>query len=342
LKTETSTKERLGPVLLKRVGFFSSTHHISPIIVLIGFVLAGLYPILSGASPTSLFEFTPYFMWIVLAESWNVCGGFAGLLNLGLVGFFALGAFVTGFAMLNGVTVIPALLFAGLIGGVLALVLVPAFRLRSDYFAIGTLVVPFMLKPIVEAIFHNNTNFSIPRADLLSPIELYYLGISLAIVTIFAIYLIMQTRIGLALRAIGDQEEASSSLGINTLLYKTIALVISGFIAAIGGGYFLQHISIDSTLFENLDYSLFPIFMVIIGGIGTFEGPIVGAVLFSAVTYELNGFFPGTSYDVLIFSVLIMIFAVALPRGIVPWLRSRIQALRQSRVALHSLENSPA
>jgi branched-chain amino acid transport system permease protein len=324
--------DRRHPAIMqfRKIGLFTRRHTFSPAIVLVGLTLAGAYPIVSGASPTSLFEYTPYFMWIVLAESWNICGGYAGLLNLGLVGFFAIGAFVTGFAMANGLTVAPALIVAGLIGGLLGLVLIPAFRLRSDYFAIGTLVIPFMLKPIVEAVFPRS-NFSVPGGELLNPIQLYYLGLGVAAISIFGTYLVMQTRIGVALRAIGDQETASSSLGVNTILYKTIALVLSGFLAAVAGGYFLQHISIDSTLFENLNYSLFPIFMVIIGGIGTFEGPIVGAVLFSVITYALNGIFPGTSYDVLLFSVVIMLVAVALPKGIVPSIRKRLQKSR-SRV----------
>ena len=319
-------RKSLSLTQFKKIGLFTSRHSISPAIVLVGLILTGIYPIVTGASPASLFEYTPYFMWIALAVSWNICGGYAGLLNLGLVGFFALGAFVTGFAMSNGLTVGPALIIAGAIGGLLGLVLVPTFRLRSDYFAIGTLVVPFMLKPIVEAVLPRS-NFSIQRGELLSSIQLYYLGLSIAAISIFGTYLIMRTRIGMALRAIGDQESASSSLGINTLFYKTIALVLSGFVAAVAGGYFLQHISIDSTLFENLNYSLFPIFMVIIGGIGTFEGPIIGAVLFSVVTYELNGIFPGTSYDVLLFSVVIMFVAVAVPRGIVPWIRGRLHSV---------------
>ncbi len=321
--TREGNSNRRGLVSrLGNLGLVGSGYKISPIIVLVALIVAGLYPILSGSSPTSLLEYTPYFMWIVLAESWNFCGGYAGLLNLGLVGFFALGAFVTGFAMVSGIPVLPALLIAGVIGALLGLLLVPTFRLRSDYFAIGTLVIPFMLKPIVEAVFPT-TNFSVPRGELLNPIQLYYLGFGMTAISIFGVYLMMQSRIGIALRATGDQEIASSSLGINILLYKTVALAASGFIAAVAGGFFLQHISIDSTLFENLNYSLFPIFMVIIGGIGTFEGPIVGAVLFSGISYTLNSYFPGTSYDVLVFSLVIMFVAVILPNGIVPWIRNR-------------------
>src|SRR5579863_1135043 len=115
--TREGNSNRRGLVSrLGNLGLVGSGYKISPIIVLVALIVAGLYPILSGSSPTSLLEYTPYFMWIVLAESWNFCGGYAGLLNLGLVGFFALGAFVTGFAMVSGIPVLPALLIAGVIG----------------------------------------------------------------------------------------------------------------------------------------------------------------------------------------------------------------------------------
>jgi branched-chain amino acid transport system permease protein len=298
-------------------GLVVRSNRFSPAIVLVGILVAALYPFLIKTNPNVLGFFATYFMWIALAESWNLGGGFAGLLNLGLVAFFALGAFVSGFAMFAGFAFLPSLILGGLAGGILGLALTPTFRLRSDYFAIATLVVPFMLKPIIEAVFPR-TNFSTPSGEILNPSQLYYAGLAIVAITIFGIFLMMRSRIGMALRAIGDEEVASSSVGINILLYKTMALVFSGFIAAIAGGYYGEHIAIDSTLFENLTFSLFPIFMVIIGGIATFEGPIVGSVLFSLIFYTLNTDFPGSTYDVVVFSLVIMFVAVLLPRGIVP------------------------
>jgi branched-chain amino acid transport system permease protein len=312
---EGSDIVRVG--VLSKIGLFNKNHEVSPMIVLVGLLIVGLYPLFIQPGSTSLTEYAPYFVWIILAESWNLSGGYAGLLNLGLVAFFALGAFVTGFEELVGLGLIPALLIAGIIGAVLAIILIPTLRLRSDYFAIGSLVIPFMLKPIVEVVFPR-TSFFVPGNDILTSASLYYLGLLVAGISIFGIYLIMRSRIGMALRAIGNEEAAAQASGINTLKYKAIALILSAFLASIAGGYFLQHISVDSSIFSDFSYSLFPIFMVIIGGIGTFEGPIVGAVLFSVISYALNNAFPNTTYDVLLFSVIIMVVAVLVPRGIVP------------------------
>ena len=117
----------------------------------------------------------------------------------------------------------------------------------------------------------------------------------------------------------GDDESAAASLGVNILLYKTVALVFSGFIAGIAGAYYLQFIgSASTTLFENLNYSLFPIFMVIIGGAGTFEGPIIGAVIFGIIDYYSPTLFSNSTADTLVFSIVIMAVAVLLPKGIFP------------------------
>ena len=301
---------------------------------MVGLLLAASYPLMLKANLDSVLVYVPYFTWIILAESWNIAGGYAGLLNLGLVGSFALGAFTSAFSLSMGYPLIASMLLGGLSGVVLALFLVPTFRLRNDYFAIATLVVPFMLKPIVEAIFRRPT-FTIPRSEAPPAVDLYYTGLLLAALSIFGIFFLMRSRAGIALRAIGDSEIASSSLGINILLYKTIALVASGFLAALAGSFFIQYISIDSSLFLNLNYSLFPIFMVIIGGIGTFEGPILGAILFSLINYTLNNEFPGSTFDVLVFSLVIMVVAVLLPRGIVPYARRVLRKLQRRVLASH-------
>lgn len=304
--------------IVSNLGFFRSSHYISPIVVFIGIAVAFVYGnVFMRGNPNALLLYFPFFVWIILAESWNIAGGYAGLLNLGLVAFFGLGSFVAGAAMESGVSYPISLLLSGMSGTVLALLLIPTFRLRSDYFAIGTLAIPFIVKPITEVV-GKSSNYATPVNDILSPLSQYNLGVLLTGASIFAIFLLMQSRIGIALRAIGDDESASASLGVNPLLYKTFALCVSGFVGALAGGYFIQHFSFNTTGFEDLTYSLFPIFMVIVGGIGTFEGPIVGALIFSVINYSVNADFPGTAYDVLLFSLVIMIVAVLVPKGLVP------------------------
>jgi branched-chain amino acid transport system permease protein len=311
-------KTRSIRALISHVGVFGNNHYISPIIALIGIAIAFAYGnVVMRGDPNALLLYFPFFVWIILAESWNIAGGYAGLLNLGLVAFFGLGSFVAGAAMADGVPYVTSLLLSGISGAILGVALLPTFRLRSDYFAIGTLVIPFIIKPITELV-GRSSNYATPVSDILSPLLQYNLGLLITTLSIFAIFLLMRSRIGIALRAVGDDETASASLGVNILMYKTVALVVSGFIGALAGGYFIQHFSFNTTTFGDFTYSLFPIFMVIVGGIGTFEGPIAGALIFSVINYTVNADFPGTAYDVLLFSLVIMVVAVLVPKGLIP------------------------
>jgi branched-chain amino acid transport system permease protein len=295
---------------------------VSLLIILAGLLVAGLYPItLPSRSLNSLNLYTIYFVWILLAESWNLAGGYAGLLNLGLVAFFALGGVVASLALASGLPFIVAVLMAGIAGSLAGLALTPTFRLRSFYFAMATLAIPLIIKPIVE-FSTNRTDFGVPESAISGSITLYYLGFGMAGLTIFGVYLLVRSRVGIALRAIGDDEMGSASIGINVLYYKMIALVVSGFLASTAGAYYLQVIgTVNTTLFLDLNFSLFPIFMVIIGGLATFEGPIVGAIIFSVINYWLTSNFPGSTLDTLVLSLMIIIVAVFLPRGILPSLR---------------------
>lgn len=291
-------------------------------------MVAGLYPLTEPQSSLNFLDvFAIYFVWIVLAESWNLVGGYAGLLNLGSVAFFALGSVTGALAFRSGLPAFVSIPVAGLSGALAALALTPTFRLRSFYFAMATLVVPLIFKPLVEYAT-NTTIYVLPLSAISTPEILYYTGLVLTGLTIFGVYFLTRSRVGMALRAVSDDEVGSASIGINVLYYKTIALVVSGFLAAAAGAFYLQILGdVDTTLFLNLNFSLFPIFMVIIGGLATFEGPIFGAIVFSLLDYWLTSALPGSTIDTFILSLLIIVVAVFLPKGVLPSLRSLIRRI---------------
>src|SRR5207245_5665815 len=132
----------------------------SQITLLISLFFAAAYSLtLSTEGSRVLSLYAIYFMWISLAESWNLVGGYAGLLNLGISAFFALGGVVGALALFDGFPFIISLLLAGFAGAILGVALIPTFARRSLYFAIDTLVVPLLVKPMVE--------FLVNRADFI-------------------------------------------------------------------------------------------------------------------------------------------------------------------------------
>jgi len=321
--SETLVPKSTSPHNPTRTSEFFGSFPISPLLVLAGLAVAGLYPlIVPPRDLNSLDVYAIYFVWVTLAESWNLVGGYAGLLNLGLVAFFALGAVVGDIALMTGFPLIVSILLAGLAGSSAGLALTPTFRLRSFYFAMATLVIPLVFKPLVE-LFTNVTIFAVPGNSISPPIPLYYTGLAMVSLTILGVYLLVRSRVGVALRAMSDDEVGSASIGINVLYYKTVALLVSGFVASATGAYYLQILgNVDTTLFLNLNFSLFPIFMVIIGGLATFEGPIFGALVFSIIDYWLTSVLRGSTLDTFILSLLIIIVAIFLPKGVLPSVRS--------------------
>src|SRR2546430_14178176 len=194
----------------------------SQITLLISLFFATVYPLtLSTEGSRVLSVYAVYFMWISLAESWNLVGGYAGLLNLGISAFFALGGVVGALALFDGFPFIISLLLAGFAGAILGVALIPTFRLKSFYFAIATLVVPLIVKPMVEFL-GNRADFTVPQTVILTPIGLYYSGLVLAGITIFGTYLLMQSRVGFALRALGENELGSSGLVVNAFLCHSV------------------------------------------------------------------------------------------------------------------------
>lgn len=282
-----------------------------------GILVAALLPGLQSFDPRALAAFAIYFVWISLAVSWNFAGGIARLLNLGLVAFFGLGAVVGTVGLRAGYPAPLVVLLAGISGVVLAVVLIPTFRLKGLYFAAATFVVPYMIKPLVE-VFTGNSTFSMPAGDILSPEGLYYAGIALVMSSVIAVSIVTRSKVGLALRALGNDELASSSLGVDVALYKAIALIMSGLFAAVAGLYYAEvEVTTESTMFLNVGLSLLPVFMVVIGGIGTSTGPIAGALIYSGLNYFVTSQLPGSTFDTFVLSLAIVGIAMFRPRGLV-------------------------
>lgn len=262
--------------------------------------------------------FAIYFVWITLAVSWNLAGGFGGLLNLGLAAFFGLGAVAAGVALQSGIPLVAMAPVSALAGVALALFLVPFFRLKSFYFAMATFVVPFMVKPIVE-VTSGSAVFRVPGNELLTSSQLYYWGLGMTAFAFVGVYVLLRSKVGLAVRTIGSDELASAAIGVNTTLYKAAALAASGALAALAGMYYLEVVgTVDTTLFQGLTFSLLPLFMVIIGGTGTLEGPVLGALIYCALNYFVTSQFPGSTIDVFVLSLTLIAVAAFRPQGLIP------------------------
>ena len=273
-------------------------------------------------------------LYMSLATLWNLLAGYAGLVSVGQQAYVGLGGYLFfGLTMLFGLHPYAALPIALLIGVVAAApVAALIFRLRGSYFAIGTWVVAevFRLGFAQLSALGGGSGTSLQTdivrslADGRSAREAvtWWLSLGTAVLVIGAVVVFLRSRRGVALTAIRDNEVAARSLGIDIWRTKFIVyLVAGGLTTLVGALIFLQKLRISpDAAFSVNDWTAFVIFIVVIGGIGTIEGPIIGTLIFFALRETLADL--GTLYLIALGLVAIVIMLRA-PRGLWGFLRDR-------------------
>ncbi len=267
-------------------------------------------------------------LYIMLASSWNILGGYTGQTNLGHAAFFGIGSLATRILWIDGFPFLPSLLAGGLLAVFLALLIgVPAFKLKGVYFAIGTLALALMLNLTAGNIFPEMSyNPGLSDYQLLPR---YYLFLGLTVITIITTILLTRSRIGLGMMAVREGEDAAESLGINSLKHKLIAFSISALFAGLAGGAFaFYHVSYYLYMPFGPEWTFDPMMMAYIGGQGTIIGPIIG-VLFFVGLKQLLVWNVG-EYHLIIFGTLFILIVLFLPGGLLEvWHKTRKYINRQ-------------
>jgi branched-chain amino acid transport system permease protein len=248
------------------------------------------------------------FLYVILSQSWNLQGGFNGQISLGHSAFFGIGALITRLLWMSKIPILLAIVGGGLSSILLAgIVGIPCLRMRRGYFPIGTLGLAIIAQITVGNILP--VPGSLPGEYLVSYSlsSRYYLAFAVAILSILVVHSVIRSRTGWALVAIRDDEEAAEAVGIKTFGFKVKALLISGFLAGLGGGVFAYHqVSYYYQSPFELSWSFLPTLTTFIGGLGTILGPIVGSVCFLALN-ELFAFTLGEIHLVIFGFTFIMI-----------------------------------
>ena len=265
------------------------------------------------------------FMWIALAQSWNLISGLTGYVSFGHVAFFGIGAYTTGILVTKlGWPWLAACLAAGVMAMVLALVIGwPCLRLKGPYFAIAMLGLNEVLRVIVsyyEGLTGGGSGLSMPTLHASVPIY-YTMGLVALSVTGLT-YVIITSRFGLRLMTIREDEVAAEAMGIDTFRYKLYAFLISAAAPGIVGGLAAR----DQGYIEPM--SVFPlittitmIVMVLFGGKGTIWGPVLGAVLL--FTFQEIVWARFIYLHQLFFGAIIVAVVLLMPRGILGVLQQK-------------------
>ena len=260
---------------------------------------------------------------LALAQLWNLLAGYAGLVSVGQQVYVGIGGYVL-FATSDwyGVHPLIAILISGVAAAVISLPMaLIVFRLRGAYFAVGTWVVAEIFNLFIAQVpqLGGGSGYSLTPEIVRSvaadragrEMLMYWMALAISVAVIAFVYMLLRSRHGLALTAIRDSEAASESLGVDTYRTKLMIYVVTALCTGMLGGFiFLQKLRISpEAAFSINDWTVVVIFMVVIGGIGTMEGPIIGLLVYFAMRELLADY--GSWYLILLGIVAVAVMLAA-------------------------------
>jgi branched-chain amino acid transport system permease protein len=259
---------------------------------------------------------------LAMAQMWNLLAGYAGLVSIGQQAFVGVGAYTLYVATDRvGLSPVVAVLLVAVAAALVAvLTSLFAFRLRGGYFAIGTWVIAEVFRLVVTQVpalgagsgVTIQSLVAMPPADRLA--MTYWLAVGVGFGSIVLAAIIVRSRLGLALRAVRDSEVSAASLGVGVTSTKRIVYIIASTGCAIAGAvYYLQILRIQPNAAFGVDWTVAMIFVVVIGGLGAIEGPIIGAIVYFVLQEALADY--GSAYLIALGTVTIVIVLLA-PRGL--------------------------
>ncbi|WP_051389546.1 branched-chain amino acid ABC transporter permease [Bradyrhizobium sp. Ec3.3] len=273
------------------------------------------------ASPATLDRMTTLFIYVILAATWNALAGYGGLVSIGQQAFFGLGAYVTIRLSNAGVNVYTAVVVAPLIVALFSLPLsLPMLRLKTSEFAVGMWVVAELIHLLVnlDPLIQGETGISLIALNAYTVDQRNALTFWIALAAVAAVlailFVLLRSATGAGLQAIRDNEEAANSVGVRVVTVKRIVFVFAAAGAAIAGSLWLATaISFQPKTYFSAQWTSYMIFMVLVGGLGTFEGAIIGAVIFYAIEAAFGSM--GVWYMIGLGAVALL-FSLFLPSGL--------------------------
>jgi branched-chain amino acid transport system permease protein len=259
---------------------------------------------------------------LAMAQMWNLLAGYAGLVSIGQQAFVGIGAYgLYVFTDRVGLGPVPAIAATAAGAALLALVTsLFAFRLRGGYFAVGTWVIAEVIRLVTSQVgaLGAGSGVSIGSLSDMAPADritlAYWLALAVGFGSVVLAAIVVRSRLGLALRAVRDSEVSAASLGVSVTSTKRIVYVLASVGCAVAAAiYYLQLLRVQPTAAFSVSWTVDMIFIVVIGGLGRIEGPIIGVVVYFALQELLSDY--GSAYLVTLGIVTIAIVLLA-PRGI--------------------------
>lgn len=276
--------------------------------------------------------FTSICLYATVGQMWNLMAGYAGQISLGQQIFIGLGGYaIAATTNFYGVPILVGLIIGAVVSGLVSMALsLILFRMKGMYFAIAT----WITAEALIVIFGNWTyvkggiGMFVKAAYKLSTVDIFYMAVALVVGTLILVNYLLKSKLGLGLMAMRDNDDAAETLGVDIFKAKLVSFLMSGMITGLAGGiFYIQQISINPTSAFANAWTVAAVFIVVIGGIGTVAGPIVGAVVYVFLRQLLTNFGAGSNAFTYLSMVILGIIAIAVillaPKGIVGTLQSK-------------------
>ena len=287
-----------------------------------------IFPIIGIPRAWLLYLFL-FFVYLTMANMWNLLAGYTGLTFLGPAALMGLAGYTLVIVTWNDLPFYLGIIGGGIVAAAFAaLIAVPTFRMRGIYFAIGTLVVPealkyvfYLWKPVGGEMQGGGAGYIIKGIEGLSLTEFYWLALAIGIVSIFLMRIILRSKLGLGLAAIHDSDRAAASSGVDVFRLKLYAFVIAAFVTGAAGAiFYIYQGYIAPVSAFNIRWLMICLLATVIGGIGTEEGPIVGTIIVVFLHFLLARY---GALSLLIQGAILVAIMLLVPGGIVGFVRRK-------------------
>jgi branched-chain amino acid transport system permease protein len=297
------------------------------LIPLIGvIVVLALFPIIGVPRVWLLYLFL-FFIYLAMANMWNLLAGYSGLISLCPAAFVGLAGYTMTVMTWLGIPYYVGIIPGGIAAALFAvLISVPIFRMKGIYFTIGTLVLPEILKfvfllwkPVGGAIHGRGAGYTVKGVAEVSQAQIYWSALAIGIISIFLMRYILRSKLGSGLAAIRDNDSTAASCGINVFNLKLCSFVIAAFVTGIAGAiFYIYQGYIEPASAFSIRWLITIMLATVIGGEGTEEGPIVGTIIVVFLYFLLARY---AEISLIIQGVILIGIMLLAPQGIMGFMR---------------------
>ncbi len=295
-----------------------------PAIVVI--VVLALFPVMGIPRQWLLYLFL-FFIYLAMSNMWNLLAGYSGLISLCPAAFIGLAGYTMTVMTWLGLPYYTGILPGAIVAALFAvLISIPVFRLKGIYFAIGTLVVPEILRyvfllwrPVGDVIYGRGAGYTVKGVSAVTQAQLYWFAFAIGIASVLLMRYILRSKLGTGLAAIRDNDVTAASSGINVFNLKLGSFVISAFVTGLAGTiFYIYQGYIEPASAFSIRWLITIMLATVIGGEGTEEGPIVGTIIVVFLYFTLARY---AEISLIIQGVILVGIMLLAPRGIIGTLR---------------------